>query len=351
LVFAVFGQEPYELDLVQNSATISQAVAINRQGDVLGIKEVTEKDITRQVAFYRSAQGDEILVPKLPDYTNNAPEALSDSGLVVGLASRTFLHPEGSLAAFAWDSTRGKIVQLPKPEGDTGAYAHDVSADGTRVTGYCVGANPARQRPCLWYRTSEPDGWQVRVLETIEPMNPFLQTSRVVISPDGKRIAASVTVKHLSPIAVDSSLMFWEEKDSDWIRRPVCDEQPKLRDINDEGVVVGSALQDNQTRACLIRPDGKLEWIEPLPGDHSNVATGISRNGLVVGYSDDPPGQDGGSTAFIYVDGKVRPLEMPLSVVDSAALAINADGIIAGYLIRMTEEKDAPAVAFIRRPK
>jgi uncharacterized membrane protein len=113
--------------------------------------------------------------------------------------------------------------------------------------------------------------------------------------------------------------------------------------------MVGSILQDGIARACIVTPDGKLEKIDVLEGDVSNVATGINNAGVVVGFSDDPLDGDGGSVAFIVKSGKVLPMDLGESVVNSSALCINDDGFIAGYLIRDAGD-EAPLMGFITSP-
>ena len=340
--------QPDRLEILRHSNTLCYVTGINKSRDVIGIREIAEQAYFRQAPFFQAAGKKPVDFPKLAGYTNLEAESLSDTGLVVGYASRAEAKP-GKTTAFVWDSNTGKILDLGPLPTDVNAHAQDISSDGKRITGYSLGANPARLRPCLW-EYAEPEGkWVAQALPAIDPLNPFLQAGRVIISPNGKLIAGSIAVRHYSESIVDSSLMIWQQNGNVWERRLVHDDQPKLKDINDKGVMVGSILQDGIARACIVTPDGKLEKIDVLEGDVSNVATGINNAGVVVGFSDDPLDGDGGSVAFIVKSGKVLPLDLGESVVNSSALCINDDGFIAGYLIRDAGD-EAPLMGFITRP-
>ncbi|MFN9418355.1 MAG: hypothetical protein ACK56W_01010 [Pirellula sp.] len=339
--------QPDNLEVLRHSKTLCYVTGINQNRDVIGIREIAEPEYLRQSPFFQASGKKPVDFPKLDGYTNLEAETLSDTGLVVGYASRAEAKP-GKTTAFVWDSNTGKILDLGPLPTDFNAHAQDISSDGKRITGYSLGANPARLRPCLWEYTEQAKQWVAQELPSIDPLNPFLQVGRVVISPNGKFIAGSIAVKHYSESIVDSSLMIWQQNGNIWERRLIHDDQPKLKDINDKGVMVGSIPQDGIARACIVTPDGKLEKIDLLEGDVSNVATGINNAGVVVGFSDDPLGGDGGSVAFILKEGKVQPLNLGESVVNSSALCINDEGFIAGYLIRDAGD-EAPLMGFIMR--
>jgi uncharacterized membrane protein len=340
--------EGYVVRLFQNSKTISQAIAINNSGDIVGTRELAEPTGMKQVPFFKPSNGDSIDLPKLEGYSNLEAEGVSDNGLVIGYASRPIGAAGGSTTAFVWDSRIRVISDLGKLPGDVNAHAQDISADGTRVTGYSLGADPARLRPCVWEYSEKKKSWEVKALPTSDPLNPFLQTGRVVISPNGKLIAACPTVKHLSAFMVDSSLMLWEQVGEEWKGKTIHEEQPKLKDINNNGDMVGSVLVEGKNRACVISKKGHFELIDLLPGDDSSVAMGINDLGIIVGTSDDENGGDRGPLAFILKNKKLAFLSLGPDVVNSSAHGINASGMMTGYLVRDLGE-DSPAVAFIAK--
>ena len=350
-VFAQNGiSQDFEVRLITNSKTLSQAIAINSALDVIGTRELTEGPISSFRGFYRQGEVDYDFTPP-ETYTNIEPCALSENGVVTGYVSRPS-GTEKSMLGFVWNSQTKQTALLHPLEKDTICQAQDISADGKIVSGYSTGSNPPRTRPCVWTYTENDKEWVVRELSSIIDNSPFLQGGRVLISPDGKRVAACIAEEQLSPINFNSSLFVWEQsKNGDWIRRKITDEQPKLKDINNAGTAVGSLNIDGILRACVVDLKGKITLIDLLPGDESNEAYGVNNAGIVVGLSDDHVGKDGGPTAFVYKDGVVSQLEMPKRTINSAALGISDRGAICGYLAQETEnEEEGAAYGFIRLP-
>jgi uncharacterized membrane protein len=341
--------QDFEIRLIENSKTLSQAIAINSNLDVIGTREVTEGPMTSFRGFFRRGDVDfDFAIPK--SYTNLEPCALSENGFVAGYVSRPF-GSDKSMLGFAWDSKTEEMLLLMPLATDTICQAQDISADGKIISGYSTGSNPPRTRPCVWELDEGRTVLEARELSSIIENSPFLQGSRVLISPDGKRVAACIAEEQLSPIDFNSSLFIWEHADNgEWIRRKISDEQPKLKDINNAGTVVGSLNVHGIVRACVVNLKGKIKLIDLLPGDESNEAYGITSDGFVVGVSEDPIGSDGGPTAFQFKDGVVSPLLMPKETIHSAALGIAESGAICGYLSEETAGEEGGAFAFIRLP-
>lgn len=347
-VFSLDGAAPdFEIRLIENSKTLSQAVAINSALDVIGTREVTEGPITSFRGFFRRGDVDyELEIPKT--YSNLEPCALSENGFVAGYVSRPF-GSDKSMLGFVWDSKTKEMVLLLPLATDSICQAQDISADGKIVAGYSTGSNPPRTRPCVWELSADDTVLEPRELSSIIENSPFLQSGRVLISPDGKRVAGCIAEEQLSPVHFNSSLFVWEHSDNgEWIRRKISDEQPKLKDINNAGTVVGSLKIEGILRACVVDLQGKITLIDLLRGDESNEAYGITSDGIVVGLSDDPMGGDGGPTAFVFKDGVVSPLSMPQKTIHSAALGISNSGAICGYLAKETEGEEGGAFGFIR---
>jgi uncharacterized membrane protein len=341
--------QDFQVRLIENSKTLSQAIAINSALDVIGTREVTQGPVSSFRGFFRRGDVDyEFEIPKT--YTNLEPCALSENGFVAGYVSRP-LGSDKSMLGFVWDSKTQEILLLQPLETDSICQAQDISADGKIVSGYSTGSNPPRTRPCVWELTDGSTVLMPRELSTIIDNNPFVQGGRVLISPDGKRVAASIAEEQLSPIDFNSSLFVWENSDTgEWIRRKISDEQPKLKDINNSGAVVGSLKIEGILRACVVDLQGKIILIDLMPGDESNEAYGITSDGIIVGLSDDPMGGDGGPTAFVFKDGVVSPLSMPKKTIHSAALAISDSGAICGYLSEATDGEEGGAYGFIWLP-
>jgi probable HAF family extracellular repeat protein len=343
---STLAQDQYQVRAVVNSETFSQIIALNANLDVIGSREIPEGPTRSMRNFYRGNSDEkdtEIPVPN--GFTNLEVQALSDTGLVVGYISRPAGHPKGSLFAFVWNGKSKEFTQLDPLAGHTASHAQDISADGQFITGYCTGTEPPGLRPCVWHWNPATMKWDGSLLDTLLPHNPFLQASQVIISPNGQTIAACITERQLSDFSFDSSLFVWLFKDGKWERKKLSDDQFKLKDINDRGLIVGST----STHPVIIDPDGKVTEIELLPGDETGCAYGVNNEGIVVGLSDDPHGADGGPQAFIYRDGAVSPLKLRANTFYSAALAINHDGAIGGYMVS-DESEDAVTHAFLRVP-
>ena len=344
-----FAFDNYELRKIVNSKTFSQVIAINSSLDVIGTREVAEGPFQFTKDFFQNGDDEvEIRIPK--EFTNLEAFAISDSGLVVGYISRTFQSDGGSVRAFVWDRRTKEMTLLDPLPSDTVCHAQDISSDGNLITGYSVGSLPPRTRPCVWEWTQESRSWRVQELSTIIPNNPYLQASQVIVSPDGKRIAACITEEQISDIIFNSSLFVWERGEGlEWERRKISDEQLKLKDMNNIGTIVGRLLLDGVKRACYIELTGRLEIMDLLPDKTSSEANGITNTGVIVGMCDNEARETGGPTAFIFRNGVVAQLELPDNTVCSTALGINQDEAICGYMLRDTGE-DAAIHAFIRIP-
>ncbi len=342
--------DDYELKMIENSMTFSQAIAINSKLEILGSREVVEGPGSVLKSYFRSGET-EVQINPPKDFSNIEPQALSETGQVVGYVSRPAGNENGSLRGFVWDSKTNELTLLEPLPTDIAGHAQDISADGKRITGYSTGHTPPRIRPCVWQWQEETKKYVPQALPTIIQNNPFLQASQVIISPNGKRIAACIAEEQLSDFMFDSSLFVWESLASgEWERKKLSDEQPKLKDMNDKGIIVGVTSGDSVGRACVIDTEGKLELIDLLPDDESNIAYGINNAGTVVGMSDDPHGGEGGPQAFIWREGVVEPLKLLKGTVDSSAMAINQEGAIAGFMLKDTRE-EASVVSFLRKLK
>lgn len=342
--------DDYELKMIDNSKTFSQAIAINAEFEILGTREVEEGPGSILKGYFRSGETDvQINPPK--EFSNLEPQALSDSGLVVGYISRPAGNANGSLRGFVWNSKTNELTVLDPLPTDIAGHAQDISADGKRITGYSTGHTPPRIRPCVWQWNEQSKKYEPQALSTIIQNNPFLQASQVIISPNGKRIAACIAEEQLADFMFDSSLFVWEYADSgQWQRKKLTDDQPKLKDMNDQGTIVGVTTGEVSGRACVVNTDGKIELIDLLPGDESNTAYAINTAGTVVGMSDDPAGGEGGPQAFIWRKGVVEPLKLLRGTVDSSAMAINQAGAIAGFMLKDDREASS-VVSFIRKLK
>lgn len=325
--------DEFGLEVFDNSPTLSQALAINATGQIIGLREVADEAGTQlsQKPFFIDGQ-QMTTIPLLADYSNLEIRALSDTGLVVGYASRRLGHPQGSVTGFVWDSKTGKMTRLMPADQDVACHAQGISGDGTRITGYTAGSNPSRMLPCLWTWNESEKTWLVETLDSIEDHNPYIMSSSVLISPDGQRIVACITVDKPSVNVFDSSLVQWTHSDGQWQRKLLSDEQMYLTSINNAGQIAGTITTQAGRQPCMIDASGKIAMIDLLPGDVSGEARGINAAGTVVGFSDDPLGPEGGPQAFVWNQGTAVPMTLPQGTTASMALDINDAGQIAGLL-------------------
>ncbi len=351
----------YTLDIIDNSETFSHALDINSTGQMIGVREVADESgaIFQQESFFVDGKKTTKL-PLLEGFTSIDMAALSDTGRVVGYASRPIGHPEGSLIGIVWDAKTGKLTRLPPVAGDLASHAQDISADGTRISGYSSGFAPPRLRPCLWTWNDTDQAWGAEALPVIQDYNPYIMSSSVIISPDGKRVAACITFKEYTNSQFDSSLYMWNFENGKWNRELVSDEQMFLRGINNSGQIVGIYSREERHLPCLIDLKGELTILDLLPGDVSGEARAINAEGTIVGFSDDPTGPQGGPQAVVWQKGKTSPLELPQGTTYSSAFGINAQGQIAGMLdveqetksknVAGQEETDVKTLAFRWNP-
>jgi uncharacterized membrane protein len=338
-----FKDANYNLKVFDNSDSYSQAIAINSGGDVIGVREMSDDQSVYFQEYFYIAGDQQQIVPRLEGYTNIEITALSESGTAVGYASRPMGHPDGSLIAVAWDSSSGDLTNLGRLPGDASSHAQDISADDKRITGYSTGSSPSRMLPCVWDWDSASKTWLPEALPVTHELNPFLLSSRVLISPDGRYVAACITAEIVDSVQYDSCLVVWEEEPAGtWKRRQVSEEQLYLKDINNKGEMAAAYSSLGTRQPCHMGLDGELTLIDLLAGDVSGEACGINEEGQVVGFSNDPGGPEGGPVAFVWAKGVTTPLPMPSGSHFSSAYAINNLGQIAGLVDIILPESAVP---------
>lgn len=328
----------YEIEVIRNSETLSQAMAINAKGSIIGLREVAEESnsILSSLSYFC---GDALCVDMpIPDeFTNVEAVALSDNDLVVGFASRVVGHADGSLRAVVWNPHTGKIDLLPRVAGDETCHAQSISASGTRITGYSTG--PGRLRPVLWSWNPTEQTWGIAVLETEMEYNPYLMSSTLQISPDGSKIAGCCTEQILPGDIIDSSLYIWTETDGTWTRKHLNAEQLYIEEMNDQGEMAGSLRGLEGRLPCFVSTQGEVRRLELLSGHTTGEARGINQNSQIVGWCDQPHPTEGGTRPCAWNrEGKVSQIELsdiPFAMVNG----INDAGRIAGMMtITMSDE-------------
>jgi hypothetical protein len=176
--------------------------------------------------------------------------------------------------------------------------------------------------------------WTIKVLSTLHENNPYLMSGGLMISPDGKRIAGCCTEAFRPDGNVDSALFLWTETEPDrWERKLLSSEQLYLRGINDQGEMAGSVRgKTGERQPCYVSPQGDFRLLELLPKDVSGEAKGINNDSVIVGFSDDPIGGDGGpEPCFWKKDAKPNKIA-PAGSWFGMIQAINQTGQMAGVV-------------------
>jgi uncharacterized membrane protein len=336
-----------KLQLIDNSISLSQAIGLTSQGSIIGVREIESATpgVLRQVSFYKGAHGDLDLA--IPDtFTNAEVTAISENDLVVGYATRPVGNRNGSLRALVWETKNNRTTLLPLPEDDIACQAQDISGDGKRITGYSTGFE--KLRPVLWTQGESAVQWTVTVLPTIHELNPYLMSSRLLISPDGQTIVGCCTEQFLPGGLVDSSLYAWrEESPGEWTQSMVHREQMHLKGLNNRGDVVGAWTSEGGPQLPrLITAQGDLVVLELLPGDDSGEALDINQESLIVGSSSDPHGPEGGPEPCLWDrSGQVQKY-IKDRVVFGSLNCITDRGEVAGMIELGSENADGKVLAF-----
>ena len=296
------------------------ATGLNGRGDVVGFQWLEEKDqpgVVSQMPFFARGKN-MIMLPLLPGYTATHPAAISDTGLVVGRASKP--APPAKRVnlrnqAFIWDGNDG-IRGIGALTDDSASYACGVTRDGSRICGVTVGDN--RVRACVWDRAG--DQWTGTAL----PQVGMLGSQVVKISDDGRYVAS-----------IDGAVpCLWTRQDGDRgpanrsampaRSRPACRQQfrhgrrPSLQQR------VFARCRDLDARAGFTRFEYPKGYV---PAE----AHAINNAGVVVGMVDGPHGSSVGPSAFVYEKGRFRVID-EFGPAFTSANAINDAGQVAGDL-------------------
>ncbi|MDG2385401.1 MAG: hypothetical protein P8N76_27265 [Pirellulaceae bacterium] len=324
------------------------------EGDQLIQREVADgKFSTALKSFVLPNENTQALpIPILDRFTTVNAFKLSHSGLVVGFAVRSLGHPQGSQRAFVWNWKTDKLEALHPPALFRDSCAFDISADGSVVSGFIVGRDPPRVIPCVWQRRA--DDWICQLLPTVAMYNPFLSAGRVVISDDGRSAAASVA-KNDEQDGSGNQLRIWRrDKAGRWQGRNATDSAVHLANINNQSMVVGRVTQRGKRMGFVYEPNTGVSLLKPLPGDASTTVTDVNNQGIAIGISDDPPGPNGGSTAFRWSlkTRELEPIEFDRKEIFSTARTIDDQNRIGGWLAWQSKDlgDSVKAGAYLLRP-
>ncbi len=227
----------------------------NQQGLVLGEHEVADPEIGLSLNPYLRRGDEDLSLPIPESFTHIEVARLSETGLVVGFATRPIGHPEGNQQACIWDSQNARVELLEIPDGFRGSSAFDIDADGSTVCGYVVGRDPPRLTPCVWQRSATD--WRCALLSAPQAYNPLLTSGHVVISDDGQRIAASLVVESGGgdlPVFINHLFVWERADDGTWKRRLLVEQAVHLANINNQGVIAGRVTVPRTKAGICVSP-------------------------------------------------------------------------------------------------
>ena len=315
---------------------------LNQQGLILEEREVVEPSLVSTLTPFLRRQDRSQPLPIPDGFTHREVYRLSDKGMAVGFASRPMGHPRGSQRACVWDEASGGVERLGLPSSYRGSCAFDIDAQGTTISGFLTGRDPPRLLPCVW--RLESSVWHCTPLPVLQPFNPLLSSGHVVLSDDGRQVAASLVVESINdalPHYVNHLFVWQEMADGSWSRRRVAEQAVHVANINDAGIVVGRTTEQGHRRAFVYDPQRGPMTLPPLAGDVNCQATDVNNRGTVVGWSDDPPGPEGGTQAFLWRNGQLSLLPLPSEAVYSSVETITDDERVGGWLFWQASAEDA----------
>jgi uncharacterized membrane protein len=302
------------------------ATAINSRGDMIGFEwqeDKVHRDVIGQEPFYLRDKA-QIFLPLLKGYTATNPMALSDTGLVVGRASKPHPpHERVHLAdqAFVWQEKTG-IEGIGALEGDSGSAATGVTSDGNRLSGYSSGGDHIRA--CIWERDGAK--WKGTAL----PQKGNLRSFVVPMSNDGKLVAG---------LDAYEPCLWTRGADGTWTREKIGEAGSFApRAVNNAGTVVGLQFTgDGLTHAVIWTRATGIKKLEKPKGYVKSEALAINNEGDVVGMIDGPNGSEIGPKGFVYEKGILRPIDEAGPNFTSAT-AINDKKQVAGVMEKPEEK-------------
>ena len=309
------------------------ATGINGRGDVIGFDWTPDPEhpgVIEQAPFLARG-GKQTRLPLLPTYTSTFPAAVSDTGLVVGRASKpgsTRARVLMQNQAFVWTEADG-IRPLPSFPDDLASFATGISRDGLWVSGLVIAEN--RMTPCVWGQVQEAGRptWKITLL----PQEDRICSNAVAISGDGRRVAA-----------LDGSIpTLWTRTGfTKWTAEPIGPLHAiHPRAINDAGTIAGIITPpDGSTHAVVWTRSGGVQRIRELTGYTRSEASAINTAGAIVGMIDGPAGTPFTPRPFVFANGHLRILDEG-GPNFTTATAINDRDQVAGVF--EAEEEAEPA--------
>jgi hypothetical protein len=165
------------------------------------------------------------------------------------------------------------------------------------------------------------------------------------ITPDGTCLAGCCTEGFLANNVIDSSLYFWtKDGQGEWKQQQISEKQIYIKGFNNKRQIAGVVRElSGKTFPCFLNEKGEEKRLTLLPGDETGEARAINQESVIVGFSDDPPGPEGGPEPCSWsVDGKVTAVKLGPSPYGTIH-GINDAGQMAG-MATLVELESEPGV-------
>jgi hypothetical protein len=166
------------------------------------------------------------------------------------------------------------------------------------------------------------------VLPTPQLYNPFLQTARVAISPDGKLVAATVLSEDAQKSAYETYQWALTEKEH-WVRERRSTEGLRVADIDNSGLLIGNVQRGPRWLGAVCRPGQASLQLLALPEGYAETnAVGIGPQETIVGTCEGP---EIGPTSWIWNGTQLTMVDLPVEFHWLVVTAINSRGDLVGY--------------------
>jgi probable HAF family extracellular repeat protein len=261
--------------LVLGSAETLEYLGINSRGDIIGLGIEASAEGREEGFIIKAGTTTPIFLGSPGDETNQGdetrPRSINDQGVVVGNFQETVVFPGGE-------------EEIPRP----------TIWPGPDGTGSDLGVNPSGDADAFGIN----DQQQIVGTQAGSTVTPWLKQG--------------ATVTNLPTLSGGGSTT-------------------EALALNDNGVVVGDAVQANGHQVATEWVNGKISTLGTLGGGTFGEALAINNSGQAVGSATTPGSPINFSRAVMFSNGKAVDLKVPGAGQGSAhATAINTGGVIVG---------------------
>lgn len=332
-------------DVVTLAGDGSAPKGVNDGGTVVGY---VTRDFARRAAYWTVDASGSVTGPvelPIPGSGESAGMRANDQGQMIVRAGGT-----STATGFVYDIGTGELVELSPAEGadDTGGpWAINASGVVTASATFETQDGLVR-RPLVWLTPFDPTVGPTVLPLPQDHLTVCSRVHRTHVNDAGVVVGSSRTPEG------DCVPVRWQIESDGTITGPEAFSGAVEFvgfDLNDDGQLVGS-LPDS--RAGVLQPDGIVVELPAVDGDVQLMAGSISDPAagdpaLAAGVSDAWGDDEKAVVWSVDLAGNVSgPVELPTSKhATSRALAVNADGWVAGQITDSRPNRGTSAVLWI----